>query len=158
MTVKQGINKKQLVIAIAIPLLLGVISGLLTMNGAKEFSSVNQPALSPPAWLFPVAWTILYTLMGISSYLIYSSGDENSKNALIVYALSLAVNITWPFFFFNFEAYLFSFIWLLILWVLVAVTIFLYWKINKPAALLQIPYILWLTFAAYLNFGVYVLN
>lgn len=158
MTIKQGINKRQLAIAIAIPVLLGVISGLLTMNGAKEFSSVNQPALSPPAWLFPVAWTILYTLMGISSYLVYRADDENSRTALIVYAVSLFFNITWSFFFFNFNAYLFSFVWLLILWVLVAITIVLYWKISKPAALLQIPYILWLTFAAYLSFGVYVLN
>lgn len=158
MTIKQGINKRQLAIAIAIPVLLGLISGLLTMNGAREFASVNQPALSPPAWLFPVAWTILYTLMGISSYLVYRADDENSRIALIVYAVSLFVNITWSFFFFNFNTYLFSFIWLLILWVLVAITIVLYWKICKPAALLQIPYILWLTFAAYLSFGVYVLN
>jgi tryptophan-rich sensory protein len=122
------------------------------------FEQINQPPLSPPAWLFPVVWTILYTLMGISSYLILTSEEETVKKAGMLYGYQLVVNFLWPTFFFNFQWYLFSFLWLLLLIVLVIAMIREFYKISKPAAYLNIPYLLWLLFAGYLNFAIWRLN
>ena len=111
------INLKTLLIFLAIPLIVGGISALLTMGGMEYFELLEKPLLSPPGWLFPVVWTLLYTLMGIASYLIVESGVEPSEkiNALKVYFLQLAFNFLWSIFFFNLELYAFSFIWLLTL-------------------------------------------
>ena len=154
------INWKLLVICIAIPLAVGGAAALLTGGGMEVFESVNQPPLSPPAWLFPVVWTVLYTLMGISSYLILTSGEgkEEVQNALSVYAYQLAVNFLWPTFFFNFRWFFFSFLWLLLLIFLVVSMIRDFYKRSKPAAYLNIPYLLWLLFAGYLNFTIWWLN
>lgn len=154
-------SKKYLfLVCIAIPLLTGLAASLLTGNEMYTFRSLNQPPLSPPAWLFPVVWTILYLLMGISSYLILISGaDENTvASALTIYFLQLAVNFLWPTFFFNFGWYLFSFFWLVLLWILVFIMILRFFPISKWAAWLNIPYLVWLTFAGYLNFGIWWLN
>ena len=155
-------NWKILIVCILIPLAVGSIAGLLTMGGMEKFATLNKPPLSPPAWLFPVAWTILYTLMGISSYLIYTSEEPKDSNlksqALSTYGYQLLVNFLWPVFFFDFQWYLFSFLWLVFLWILVLKMILEFRKINPLAALLNIPYLLWLTFAAYLNLGVWLLN
>ena len=150
----------QLIKAIAVPLLVGILSSLLTMNSMQVFASVNKPPLSPPAMLFPIVWTILYTLMGISSYLVMTSdGDkEDIQKAIRIYGFQLVVNFLWPTFFFNFQWYLFSFIWLLFLWVLVLIMILRFSTISKVAAWLNIPYLIWLTFAAYLNLGIFLLN
>ena len=154
------INIKALVIAIAIPLLVGAFAGFLTADSMAEFMQLNKPPLSPPGILFPIVWTILYTLMGIASYLVYSSNEkqEDIYDALSVYALQLFVNFFWSIFFFNLEWYLFSFFWLLLLWGLILYTILLFYRISKPAAYLLIPYLLWVTFAGYLNLGIYLLN
>ena len=165
-------NWKALIISILIPLAVGTVAGLLTMGGMESFSNMNQPPLSPPAWVFPIAWTILYTLMGISSYLIYIresqngklNGNKNTKDnsgkskALSTYGYQLLVNFLWPAFFFNFRWYFFSFLWLVFLWILVAKMILEFGKISKVAALLNIPYLLWLSFAGYLNLGIWLLN
>ena len=154
------IDVKLLIKSIALPLLVGIVSGLLTRNAMTQFELLNQPTLAPPAWLFPVVWTILYTLMGVSAYLIQTSDAvENEKSdALTIYYYQLIVNFLWPVFFFNFGWYLFSFFWLLLLWALVIWMIWRFNKINKWAAYLNIPYLLWLTFAAYLNFAIWRLN
>ena len=154
------INWKLLVLCIAIPLAAGALAAFLTGGGMEVFESVNKPPLSPPAWLFPVVWTILYTLMGISSYLILTSDAEREEvqNALSIYAYQLAVNFLWPTFFFNFRWFFFSFLWLLLLIVLVAVMIREFYKISKPAAFLNIPYLIWLIFAGYLNLTIWWLN
>ncbi|MBR5798422.1 MAG: tryptophan-rich sensory protein [Lachnospiraceae bacterium] len=154
------INRKALAVSIAIPLAVGGLSALLTGGGMDTFAQVNKPPLSPPGWLFPVVWTILYTLMGIASYLIYMSDSDTKtkEKALSVYGYQLVVNFLWPVFFFSFEWYLFSFFWLLLLWVLVVWTIRLFAEIAKPAAYLLVPYLIWLTFAAYLNIGIWYLN
>ena len=154
------IDVKLLIKSIALPLLVGIVSGLLTRNAMTQFELLNQPPLAPPAWLFPVVWTILYTLMGVSAYLIQTSDAvENEKSdALTIYYYQLIVNFLWPVFFFNFGWYLFSFFWLLLLWALVIWMIWRFNKINKWAAYLNIPYLLWLTFAAYLNFAIWRLN
>ena len=154
------INWKLLIICIAIPLAVGGAASLLTGGGMEVFENVNKPALSPPAWLFPVVWTLLYTLMGISSYLILTSGAgrEEVYNALSVYAYQLVVNFLWPTFFFNFCWFFFAFLWLLLLIFLVAAMIREFYKISKPAAYLNIPYLVWLLFAGYLNFTIWWLN
>lgn len=154
------LDKRLLAVCIAIPLLVGAVASLLTGGGMEVFATVEKPPLSPPGWLFPVVWTILYTLMGISSYLILTSdADESAKEGAIrVYGLQLLANFLWPTFFFNFRWYGFSFFWLLLLWFLVVVMILRFWKINKLAAYMNIPYLIWLTFAAYLNWGIWRLN
>lgn len=151
---------KELIIAIAIPLAVGGLAALLSGGGMQTFEMVEKPPLSPPGWLFPVAWTILYTLMGIASYLIYVSEASQAKKtqALTIYAYQLLVNFLWPIFFFDFGWYLFSLFWLILLWFLVYRTISLFSEISKTAAWLMIPYLLWLTFAAYLNAGIWYLN
>ena len=152
------INVKQLIISIIIPLLVGTVSGLLSMNSMQQYEFIQKPPLSPPAIVFPIVWTILYILMGISSYLIYSCNCTDRNKALTVYAIQLAVNFIWPLIFFNAGAYLIAFVWLVLLWLLVLYMILLFYPINKAAALLQIPYLVWLTFAGYLNYSVYMLN
>ncbi len=151
---------KQLIKSLALPLLAGTISGLLSQGAMQNFQTIAKPALSPPAWLFPVVWTILYTLMGYSAYLIQTStaNAEKKSDALMLYRYQLIVNFLWPIFFFNFEWYLFSLVWLLLLWVLVFFMIRSFSKISKTAAYLNIPYLIWLTFAVYLNAGVWWLN
>lgn len=154
------LDKRLLAVCIAIPLLVGGVASLLTGGGMEVFASVEKPPLSPPGWLFPVVWTILYTLMGISSYLILTS-DANERvkeGAIRIYGLQLLVNFLWPTFFFNFRWYGFSFFWLLLLWFLVIVMILRFREISKLAAYMNIPYLLWLTFAAYLNWGIWRLN
>lgn len=153
-------NKKLLFLCIALPLLVGITAGLLTRDSMSTFSMLNKPPLSPPAILFPIVWTILYTLMGIASYLVLSSGknQDDITTALIVYLLQLAINFFWSIFFFNLEWYLFAFFWLILLWIFIKKTIQLFYPLSKTAAYLMIPYLVWVTFAGYLNFGIYLLN
>ena len=154
------INKKLLAICLVIPLAVGGIAALLTGGGMDTFESLNQPPLSPPGWLFPVAWTILYILMGVASYLVLTSGKarEDIRNALILYGIQLAFNFLWPIFFFGLSAYLFAFIWLVVLWLLILVTTVQFYRIEKNAGYLMIPYLIWVVFAGYLNMGIYLLN
>ncbi len=151
---------KSYVIGILIPVGVGLLSALLTRGSMDIYSTFNKPALAPPAILFPIVWTALYVLMGIGSVIVFNStANEKDKNqALTIYAVQLAVNFLWSILFFNLNAFLFSFIWLLLLWVLIILMIVIFYKINKTAALLQIPYLLWVTFAGYLNLSIYLLN
>ncbi|MBS6115746.1 MAG: tryptophan-rich sensory protein [[Clostridium] spiroforme] len=151
------IQWKTLIICLLIPLAVGIISAFLTRNNMETFDLINKPFLAPPSWLFPVVWTILYILMGIASYLVFISEKPN-KTALTVYGLQLIFNFFWSIIFFNLELYLFAFIWLVLLWLLVIKTTILFYQISKPAGYLMIPYLLWVTFAGYLNFSIYLLN
>lgn len=120
---------------------------------------LNQPPLSPPAWLFPVVWTLLYTLMGIASYLVaVSEKTYRARTALTVYGVQLAFNFFWSLIFFNLHAYLFAFVWLVLLWLLIIITTVLFYQISRPAGYLLIPYLLWVTFAGYLNLAIALLN
>lgn len=148
---------KTLIFCIAVPLEVAGLSALLTRNSVQTFNSINKPRLAPPGWLFPVAWTILYILMGIASYLVITSRKLNGS-ALITYGLQLIFNFFWSIIFFNLSLYLFSFIWLVILWLLILKTTIKFCQISKPAGYLMIPYFLWVTFAGYLNFSIYLLN
>lgn len=154
------VNKRLLFICIAIPLIVGGVSALLTQNSMEVFERVVQPPLSPPAWLFPVVWTILYILMGISSYLVLTSdvSQQEKEEAIRLYAYQLIVNFLWPTFFFNFKWYFFAILWLILLWVLAFLMIRKFHGINRMAGYINIPYLIWLTFAAYLNIGIWWLN
>ena len=148
---------KALIFCIAVPLAVGCLSALLTLNSVQTFDSINKPRMAPPGWLFPIAWTILYILMGIASYLVITSRKPNGS-ALITYGLQLIFNFFWSIIFFNLSRYLFAFIWLVILWFLILKTIIKFYHISEPAGYLMIPYLLWGTFAGYLNFSIYLLN
>lgn len=154
------INRKLLVLCIALPLLVGAVSALLTKDSMMLFQIVRKPSLSPPGWLFPVVWTLLYTLMGIASYLMLTREGtvEEKERAIRVYLYQLVVNFLWSTWFFNFQWYFFAFLWLVLLWVLILVTLVRFYKISKPAGYLLIPYLLWVTFAGYLNLGIAFLN
>ncbi len=121
--------------------------------------TVAQPPLSPPGILFPIVWTILYALMGIGAARVWLAEPSKDRSmGLNLWIAQLVVNFFWSLIFFNDKNYAFAFFWLLLLWVLVLLMMLKFWKADKPAALLQIPYLLWLTFAAYLNAGVWYLN
>lgn len=154
------IDKKRLIICLAIPLVVGGAAGLLTMNSMEAFEALNQPPLSPPGWLFPVVWTVLYVLMGIASYLasVSDAPHEEKARALWTYGIQLAFNFLWPIAFFNLKWYLFAFLWLVILWILILITALRFGRIRKPAGYLLVPYLLWVAFAGYLNLGIYLLN
>ena len=154
-------NLKIFAIAIAIPLLVGGLSALLTRGNMQIYSEVRTPPLSPPAILFPIVWTLLYILMGVSSAIIWANREkdiEAAQSGLAAYAVSLAFNFTWSILFFNFRLFGFSFVWLIALWILILVTILQYRKISPTAAYLQIPYAVWVAFAGYLNAGIWWLN
>ncbi len=149
------------IVSVFISLAIGGLSAFFTRNNMDIYSEVNTPPLSPPSILFPIVWTVLYILMGISAAIIYNAkADDNDSKAriLFVYAVSLFVNFCWSIFFFNMRIFLFSFFWLIILWILIFRTILGYSKTNRVAAYLQIPYLIWVTFAGYLNLGIWVLN
>ena len=134
------IDYKKLAIFILIPILLGSLVGFLTVQNS------NVDSIFPPI-VFPIVWTILYTLMGISSYLIYEEANEIPK----IYIIQLVVNLLWSFIFFNFELFTIAFIWILLLILLVSIMIREFLSINKLAGYLQIPYLIWLIIAAILN-------
>lgn len=151
---------KAYIISSAIALGVGLISALLTMEN-MNLSVLRQPALSPPALLFPIVWTVLYILMGISSAIIYRKKNtmpDEVRSALTTYASSLVVNFAWSIIFFNFGAFFLAFLWIVLLEILILKTIKEYGKIDKTAALLQIPYAVWVAFAGYLNLAIAFLN
>lgn len=149
------------IVAVALPLAVGAVSALLTRENMDIYSELSVPPLAPPAWLFPIAWTILYILMGISSAMVYLQREHEPQMAergLIVYFLSLVVNFTWSIIFFNMRSFIFAFIWLLLLVYLIIRTILYYRRVSPVAAYLQIPYLIWVLFAGYLNLGIYLLS
>lgn len=143
-------------ISIIIPILVGGFIGLITSN-ATIYNTLEKPFLSPPSILFPIVWTILYTLMGIS-YGILKSNSLLDSTTNTIYYLQLFVNALWSIFFFTLEWRLFAFFWLILLLVLVILMIINFYKKNKIAGLLQLPYLLWISFALYLNLATYLLN
>jgi len=152
-----NIHWKNLITAVAIPLAVGGLSAWITKDGMKAFETVNQPPLTPPMWLFPVVWSILFVLMGIASYLVVMQKGEDTK-ALTLYAVQLIFNFFWSIWFFNLGWYLFAFLWLVALWILIIATTVAFYRISKPAAWLMLPYLVWVAFAGYLNLGVWWLN
>ncbi len=148
------INWKALFISIAISLGTGIVSSILTGRAMREYRNLYQPPLAPPGWLFPVVWTILYILMGVAAYLVWETGGTEVRNALTLYLVQLLLNALWPVFFFRFHAYFLAFAELLLLWLAIYLTIQQFKEINRTAALLMLPYLAWVTFAAYLNLAI----
>ncbi len=156
----RNIDWKKLIFWVLIAMGVGAASGLLTRKGVEYFNTfVTQPPLSPPKWLFPIVWAILYALMGVSAYLVSQAPASTERSrGLNLMVSQLIVNFFWSPFFFNAQAYGFSLLWLIGLWLLVLWMILEFRKTVPLAAWLQIPYLLWLTFAVYLNAGVWYLN
>ena len=139
---------------------VGALSGWLTREGTQIYAqTIVKPPLSPPGWIFPVVWAILYALMGIGAAKVYQAPASKTRSmGLNLFITQLVVNFFWSPIFFNLQDFGFSLLWLLLLWGLVLWMILAFRKVEPLAAKLQIPYLLWLTFAAYLNFGVWYLN
>lgn len=154
---KPKTNWKKLIVCVAIPLAAGALSALLSGGGMETFKSLEKPPLSPPGWLFPIVWSVLYILMGIASYLVLESKNP-SPTGLFFYALQLIFNFFWSILFFSRQMYLFAFVWLVILWLLILLTTVSFFKSSKTAGYLMIPYLIWVAFAGYLNYGIYLLN
>ena len=155
MAIRFNIEKiKMYALAIIIPLALGGIVGFIT-SGSMDYDMLRQPALSPPAILFPIVWTILYILMGVSFGLLMDKGvlDDNAK---WIYYIQLFVNLVWPILFFTLKWRLLAFIWIIVLDFLVLTMVVKFYGKDKIAGLLQVPYLAWVLFATYLNLGVYL--
>ena len=150
---------KKLIACLALPLAVGGLATALS-GGMDSYGTLVQPPLSPPGWVFPVVWTVLYLLMGYASYRVLTSGANSAdiRRAWLFYGLQLLANFIWPLLFFGGKLYLTSLLWLIVLWILIFLTIWTFSKVDERAGDLLIPYILWVTFAAYLNLGVYLLN
>ena len=151
---------KTLILCLLLPVAVGALSALLSRNGMRNFSQLEQPPLSPPAWLFPVVWTVLYLLMGLASWLVLESGKPEGTvtKALQWYGAQLAANFFWSIIFFRLELYLTAFLWLILLWVLILGTLLRFRRIQISAGRLLVPYLAWVTFAGYLNLGIWILN
>jgi tryptophan-rich sensory protein len=151
-------KKKILLISIATPLIMGGLIGLISRN--ETFSSLVKPPLSPPGWIFPVVWTVLYTLMGIAAFLILTSDapPQSIRDAMTFYGFQLFFNLLWPILFFNLRLYFAAFVCLVVLWGLIGITIGKFRPISRTAARLMVPYFLWVTFAGYLNLAIALLN
>lgn len=152
------INWKSLIINLAISLGTGILSALITKNSMEVYQNLNLPKLAPPSILFPIVWTILFILMGISAYIVHESNSNKKQNALKIYAIQLLINFIWPILFFNLNLYFIAFVWIILLLIFILIMINLFKRISNIAAYLQIPYLLWVTFASYLNFMIYYLN
>ena len=149
---------KPYVLSILLALTVGGLSALATANNMNIYDKITMPPLSPPGWLFPVVWTILFVLMGVSAAIIFVSDSAQKESALFVYVVSLVLNFTWSILFFNMQAFILSFVVLVALWVSIIITIVKYFTIDKTAAWLQLPYLIWVTFAGYLNAAIVLLN
>lgn len=154
------VNWKKLIISLLIPFAVGGLTAFLTRSDMEFYSTLDRPPLSPPGWLFPIVWGILYFLMGISLYLVWTSRARNHEKraAFTIFGLQLFMNFLWSPVFFSMRRFLLAFIILVILWIFIIAMIIIFKRISRPAGLLQIPYLLWVTFAGYLNLGIYFLN
>ena len=147
---------KVYLLSVLTPLVLGAAVGILT-SGSQGYAELVQPPLAPPAILFPIAWSILYALMGISHGILQANGLSDRDTQAAYYA-QLSVNLIWPILFFSLKWRLFAFIWILALDVLVILMAVRFYRKNKTAGLLQLPYVAWVIFASYLNLGIVLLN
>lgn len=154
----------RLLVSLAIPLGIGGLAALIAGNSMEQFGAFNQPPFSPPAWLFPVAWTVLYILMGVACFLVWihptnkqvTTGEKT--RFFVVYGIQLVFNFFWSIFFFNLSWHLFSFIWLIALWVMILYLVIWGGKNHRAVMWLLLPYLLWVTFAGYLNIMIAILN
>lgn len=149
------INWKKLVIIVIITFVVGSFFNFFTMNNMDTFKELEKP-INVPGILFPIVWSILYLLMSISLYIVTNKTKNNKP--LIVYGVQLIINSLWSLIFFGFGAYLFAFIWIILLVISIIVMMVTFYKIDKKSFYLNIPYLLWTVFAGYLTLGIYMLN
>ena len=149
-------SKKTKIVFILISLAVGGLSAFLTRNNMNVFDAIQKPPLTPPAIVFPIVWTILFSLMGYGAARVYL--EDPTSNGIEVFGINLAVNFFWSSIFFNLQAYTFAFIWLLLLIAVVIVMIIKFYRVDKAAAYLQLPYLAWLLFAGYLNLYIALMN
>ena len=151
-------SRKTLIYSFVLTFLFAIGGGIVTYAGMSHYKDAAQPPLTPPSWLFPVVWTILFALMAYGAARVYDSVNSAMPRAILVYFIQLTMNFWWCVLFFGFGLYLFAFIWLILLWTAVLIMTVLFYRIDRLSGLIQIPYILWLTFAAYLNCAIWILN
>ena len=156
-------NKSQifkLLASLALPLFLGAIAGLFTAEAVPEwYETLNRPSFNPPNWLFGPVWTTLYMLLGISLFLIWKQSASKERNlAIFVFLLQQALNFGWSFIFFYFNMIGFALIEIILLWISIIVMLVLFYKIKPMTAYINIPYLIWVTFATILNASYYILN
>lgn len=152
------INFKRLILFFAVTFAVGGLAALITSDSMNMYDMILKPFLAPPPIVFPIAWTILYALMAVGAYIVSMSRCENKSSALTAYFIQLGINFIWPILFFNIKAFLVSLVWLVFLWLAVFDMIKKFFACKKIAAYLQIPYIIWVSFAVYLNLMIYALN
>ena len=150
----------KLIFCLTLPLAVGALSAWITRDAMKGFSSLKQPPLSPPGWLFPMVWTALYLLMGFALYRVWVSDaiSRDKRTFAALFALSLFFNFFWSPIFFNRQAFTLAFIWLVVLWVLILGMVYVAHRVDKVAFWCLLPYLVWVSFAGYLNLGVALLN
>lgn len=156
-------NKSQIIkllVSIILPLALGAIAGMFTSQSVPEwYETLNRPSFNPPNRIFGPVWTILYILMGISLFLIWKQNSSKERNlAILIFLSQLTLNFLWSFIFFYFNMIGFALIEIILLWINIIIMIVLFFKIKPIAAYINIPYLLWVTFAAVLNASYFLLN
>lgn len=152
------VNLKKLLIALIIPLAVGGLAAFASGSFSERYAVMNKPPASPPGWLFPIVWTVLYLMMGYAAYIVSMTGGANRQEAMTAYYLQLALNFLWPVLFFRFRLYTVAIFELLLLIAAVIVMVIRFSHIDERAGYLTLPYLIWLCFALYLNIGVAVLN
>ncbi|NLZ31086.1 MAG: tryptophan-rich sensory protein [Methanomicrobiales archaeon] len=156
-----SVRVTQFLAAIVVCLLAGLIGSIFTAPAVPTwYATLTKPALTPPAWLFGPVWTVLFILMGIALYLVWRKGWEQKdvQVATAIFAVQLALNVLWSYFFFGLQVPFLALIEIVLLWVAVCITIGAFYRVSIPATALLLPYLLWVTFAAYLTYGIYTLN
>ncbi|MBQ4557837.1 MAG: tryptophan-rich sensory protein [Clostridia bacterium] len=151
------INWKLLLFSLIVPLVVGGLSTLIIKDNLDIYSSINLPDFAPPSFLFGIVWTVLYVLMGVSFYLILNKSTKKNE-AVYYFILQLFVNFLWPIVFFNFRLFWLAFALIVLLLYLIIMMIISFYKISKPSAILQIPYLIWTAFATVLNLAIAILN
>lgn len=154
-------NNSKLLVSIAIPQLVGIFGSAFTISAIPTwYAALNKPEINPPNWLFGPVWTALYLLMGIAAFLVWKKGFENRevKIALTIFGLQLILNFFWTIIFFGLKNPLAAFIEIIVLWIAIMFNIVYFYKVSKIAAYLLVPYLLWVSFASYLNFSIWILN
>jgi benzodiazapine receptor len=150
----------KLAACILICLMAGILGSLFTTTGdGSWYSSIIKPDFTPPNWVFGPAWTTLYVMMGASLYLLLEAGESlHKKYALLPFSIQLLLNFFWSVLFFGLNSPFLALLEIAFLWIAIAATIFFSWRVSKNASLLLIPYILWVSFAAFLNYSILMLN
>lgn len=161
MYVNRDTNRSYLLLSFLPPILVGILSSIITAGSSRSvYNTLDKPPLSPPGFLFPIVWTILYILMGVATYVMLKSNGfgPDKKKALLIFYAQLLVNFIWPIVFFKLELFGFAFLIILLLDFLVAITVLAYYRLEPLAGYLLIPYLIWILFATYLNLAIAIIN